>query len=120
MGMAVEGLAEPVWLPVANAARRLGVTEQAVRRRIRAGTIETRREVVGNKARTLVRVDAPATEQVADVVEVLREHVARLEADVADLRAERDRHLAIIEELASRRRWPGLVPWLRRVLYGEG
>jgi excisionase family DNA binding protein len=43
----------PVWLPVGEAARRLGVTREAVRRRIKRGTLETRREVDGNRVRTL-------------------------------------------------------------------
>lgn len=96
--------AEPVWLPVANAARRLGVTEQAVRRRVRAGTIETKREVVGNRSRLLVRIDAPTTEPsprenhlqepelvtLRGEVALLNQRVQHLEELLAEVRSERD------------------------------
>ena len=43
---------------------------------------------------------------------------------MADLRAERDRLLALVEQLAAERRqaerrpWPGLKAWLRRLWEG--
>ncbi len=40
------------WLPVAAAANKLGVTQQAIRHRIRRGTIERRRN---NRGQTLVK-----------------------------------------------------------------
>jgi chromosome segregation ATPase len=88
--------AERVWLPVAEAARALGVTEQAIRRRMGRGTLETRREVDGNRVRTLVAVAVTnpraerSTEPVANpvaepdqTVTELREQVARLEERLA-------------------------------------
>jgi hypothetical protein len=87
---------ERVWLPVAEAARALGVTEQAIRRRIGRGTLETRREVDGNRVRTLVAVAVtnlrtergaePVANLVAEsaqTVAALREQVARLEERLA-------------------------------------
>jgi chromosome segregation ATPase len=118
------------------------VTEHAVRRRIRAGTIETKREVVGNRSRLLVRVDAATTEPANHDLTTLRERVAlldqrvlTLEAELTEVRSERDviravsnerdQRLASVEAerdrllaLLERRRWPGLWPALRRLIYG--
>ena len=47
--------------------------------------------------------------------------LAERDARIADLTAERDRLLALVEQLAAERRpWPGLRRWLRRVWEGEG
>jgi hypothetical protein len=120
---------QPVWLPVAQAALRLGITQQAVRRRIARGTLEVRRETRGNRARLLVRLPdsavaqpvAPAVAQlgvqaVAPAPELaeLRERLARTEGRLAAVEQERDRLLALVE----RRRWPGLWPALRRLWRG--
>ncbi len=93
-----EGIAEGVWLPIPDAARRLRVTPQAIRGRIGRGTLEAREERRGNRARTLVRLPAnvpePAAEAVSegapepiperdDMVAGLREHVVRLEEQLA-------------------------------------
>jgi hypothetical protein len=60
------------------------------------------------------------------MVVLLKATVERLERDNADLRAERDRMLAIIERftadhipLPRRRPWPGLIAWARRIVYGD-
>jgi hypothetical protein len=119
---------QPLWLPVAQAARHLGVTEQGIRRRIRENRIETKREVVGNRSRLLVRVDEPKANPTGREFTNLRERVAVLDQRVqlleellAEARRERneiriahDRVLAILE----RRRWPGLWPALMRFVYG--
>jgi septal ring factor EnvC (AmiA/AmiB activator) len=70
---------EPVWLTVVEAARRLGVTPQAVRARIKRGSLESRPD---NKGNLLVLVsesadNPPATRE--EAVATLREQVARLE-----------------------------------------
>lgn len=126
---------ETVWLTIPVAAKRLGVTPQAIRNRINRGTLETQKN---NRGQILVRVaptvpsTVPATvgnrlasgdnplqaiverqlEQIAD----LREQVARLggidaarQQQVADLQAERDRLLALVERLTERQ-----GPWWRR------
>ena len=48
--------------------------------------------------------------------------LAERDARIADLTAERDRLLALVEQLAAerRRRRPWLRRWLRRVWEGEG
>ncbi len=104
----------PVWLPVAQAPRRLGVSPLALRRRIRRGTIETREERAGNRVRTLVGVPAATAAAPADPeVALLRHQVAHLEGEVAWLRQR-------LEAELERRRWPGLKTWLKRLWAGEG
>jgi hypothetical protein len=98
------------WGSIAEAARRLRVTRQAVRGRIRRGTLATRTEVVGNRQRLLVRLPEPIPEP-APAPAQEAELIAELRATIADLRAERDRLLAVIEGLAGERR-----PWWRRWL----
>ncbi len=104
-----EPLAEAFWLPVAKAARHLGITEQAVRGRIKTGSIETKREVVGNRSRLLVRIDAPITQPVdpqlaslRDDVAKLNQHVRHLEEELAEARTERDVLRAVANERDQR------------------
>ncbi len=47
------------WCSIAEAARLLGISERAVRKRIDAGRLETRREAIGNRVRTRVAVPRP-------------------------------------------------------------
>ena len=136
-----EGPDRALWLTVAEAARQLGVTPNAIRDRIKRGTLETRREVAGNRVRTLVKVLSSAGSSPSEALEqrllqalderlglALDQAVAKvLREHVADLRLERDRALAEAERLRGElereqtaRHWPGLVPWLRRMLLGEG
>jgi hypothetical protein len=106
------------WCTVAEAARALGVTERAVRRRIARGTLDSRRAVTGNRVLTLVRLPAdtapepgrnpPDAAALAELA-ALRATVAALERHIADLRAE-----------LARRRWPGLWPAMVRFWRGEG
>ena len=94
------------------------MTREAVRRRVQRGTLESRREVVGNRVRWLVRLplagpEAPPLPQpgagpLADPLVLLERHVADLRGEVAYLRAE-----------LERRRWPGLWPALRRFWRGD-
>ncbi len=120
----------PRWLSVAEAARALGVTERAIRRRVQRNTLEMTREVVGNRSRLLVRVDVqdhraaagtdrgpdPVPDRSAAKLIELTATLARLEERVA----QQDRFIAHLEAELARRRWPGLWPALRRLWWGEG
>jgi hypothetical protein len=111
------------WLTVAQAARHLGCSERAVRKRVDRGRLEVRRERSGNRVRTLVRVSGaahaaepvtaraagPVADPGAELVAELRARVAHLEDEVGFLRAE-----------LARRRWPGLKVWWRRFWKGHG
>ena len=119
-------------MPVVEAARALGISQQAVRDRIKRETLETRLEVVGNRSRLLVKVDPDSGQGAAQALEqrlveallprlerALEQQVAKRledkEAHIADLRAEVERLSA---ELA-RRRWPGLVAVVKQLLNGN-
>jgi chromosome segregation ATPase len=135
---------EPTWLTVIEAARRLGVTPQAVRARIKRGTLEKRLDNRGNVLVALSEErEQPATtppDSRDQEFLALREQVARLEERVVaaeaakgELRRElgevKDRErrlLAMLDEALAERReperrpWPGLKAWWRRVWAGEG
>ena len=122
-------------LTLTEAAKLTGLSEEALRQRYR------RRKLDGYKAndgKLRVYIDAeqpvdrPAGQRVeqpversgpgpglvaaeAEVMALLRRQVEHLEDEVADLRGERDRLLSLLE----RRRWPGIWPALRRLLYGS-
>ena len=121
-------------LTLTEAAKLTGLSEEALRQRYR------RRKLDGYKAndgKLRVYIDAeqpvdrPAGQPVeqpvepsgpgpslvaaeAEVMALLRRQIERLEDEVADLRGERDRLLSLFE----RRRWPGIWPALRRLIYG--
>ena len=92
-GRVSDPVPEPEWLTVAQAARRLGCSERAVRKRVERGRLEVRREREGNRVRTLVRIPGavhaagPVAERAADPgaepVTELRERAARLEERLA-------------------------------------
>ncbi len=122
------------WLTVKQAAPLLGLTEQGLRKRIRTGTVETREHVRGNRKRLLVLVEHPVplpepnrTETSAIRVAQLETKVEQLERRGADLTAERDRLLTLVEQMVAerrppkleRRRWPGLWPALVRFWRGK-
>ncbi len=134
---------QQLWLPVATAARLLNVSQQAIRGRIERGTLETKREIRGNKVRTLVEVDPsvdpsiehddgpPGQDLEERLLNSLRGHVEQavqrhlmdlVEQREADLRArlaEKDARIADLRGELERRRWKGLIPWVRRLLHGE-
>jgi chromosome segregation ATPase len=114
----------------------MGVSTQAMRVRIKRGSLEHRRD---NRGRLLVQVANDEAQPGGDAGATLRERVARLEerlanadalrarveGELAEVKAERDRLLALVERLAAERRpehrpWPGLKAWWRRVWEGEG
>jgi hypothetical protein len=106
------------WLSVAEAARRLSVSEKAVRNRIRRGTIPWR--AAGNHGReVLLTPDAEAGDGSEDgpgTVE-LQVRVARLEERLAVVERERDLYRDLFRDreaaLAEARR-----PWLAKVIEG--
>ncbi len=123
--------AEQRWVPIAQAARALGITERAIRGRVARGTIPCRREVVGNHARHRVLLTLPrhdpraephgqAAAELAELrvlVERLQAAAAARDARIADLERDRERLMQMIEgslarlaEQPERRRWR----WWRR------
>jgi len=114
------------WLSVAGAARRLGVSRQAIQKRIARGRIENRRDNMGNPQvwvaappvtevpgappRTLVAPSDPQPLPSASEMLPLSAHIATIEAIQAghreavtalrsDMGAERQRHLAELTRL---------------------
>jgi hypothetical protein len=116
------------WLGLREAARAHGVASaEALRRRIRRGTWPGphRRDnrgavLVFVPSRLLGRVQPAALDvqgASGDVmVAGLRERIAHLEGRLAATEADRDRWHAE----ATRRRWPGLKAWWRRLWEGDG
>ena len=144
------GVSDGRWLPLTEAAPVMGLSIDALRKRVARGRVSAQRDNAGHW-RVLVDAASETTSSLSvldiqddlaaelavvrgdldksrtEAAEARAENVAlktaaaerdqrlaRLEADIADLRAERDRLLAIIE----RTRWPGLWPAVRRFLYG--
>lgn len=104
----VEGPAEgrvEDWFTVTQAARRLGVSERAVRKKVERGNLEGRRVVEGNVARLMVRLfveeraERPAEGHVEDHAEEL---VRTLREEVQNLRGELARERNHVEELRAR------------------
>ena len=121
------------WVSIAEAARRLAVSRQAIQRRIRRGTLEMREELAGNRRRLLVRLPQPHPSsrpsplpqrlQQPHPQRVQAEELARLEERVAqqDRLIERlEGEVAWLRAEVERRRWPGLRRWWRRFIEGEG
>ena len=105
------------WCSIAEAARLLGISERAVRKRIDAGRLETRREAIGNQVRTRVAVPSPGpgaapgaatgVEPGAAEVRDLMVQLARLEERLAAAeaaRADRDRELVELRAELERAR----------------
>jgi uncharacterized coiled-coil protein SlyX len=138
------------WVGLAAAGRALGIAPETLRKRIRRGRCDLPHRM-GNDGRWWLLVpdtpdgrpdgptpppltvgangpDTPDTAALARLDERVSQQdrtIARLETDVADLRAERDRLLALVEQLAAERReperrpWPGVRRWWRRFVEGE-
>jgi hypothetical protein len=100
-----ETSSQPGWVSVANAARQLGISETAVRKRIRAGTLGAR----GPRGATEVLLPGangsqPSSEptQPAFATEAMREVVATLRSENAFLRQQLDHQTHIIAGLVQR------------------
>jgi hypothetical protein len=129
-----EALSEGLWLTIPDAARRLRVTPQAIRDRVRRGTLDTRREAHGNRVKLLVKVDpamAPSPDEGLEqrLMETLDQRLAEalpkalekvLAEHVGDLRVRAERAEAELDTLRARRRWPGVKIWWQRFWDGEG
>jgi hypothetical protein len=124
---------EPVWLSIADAARLLGVTPQAIRKRLKRGTINSR---IGNRGQVMVevanhreptqeprqpRTQEPVANPVALVVpwaehqRIIAEQQARHDADVARRLAERDTlHLDTLGRLQAQAAAERSL-WLERI-----
>jgi excisionase family DNA binding protein len=109
---------EPIrerWVTVTQAARRLGISERAIRKKVERGNLEARREADGNRVRLVVRLPAeehaegPVEDPLLGVVRDLRGEVQDLRAELVrernraeDLRAERDAARIEAAELRGR------------------
>lgn len=111
---------EHEWVSVREAARRLGISPETVRRRIESGELVGEREAIGgSRERFRVRLDAPETPQEAPrdasapstddaspaLTEALAGTMAALEIlrdALAEERAERQRLAAEVRNLAER------------------
>ena len=108
---------------VSGLSDRLGLSEKAVRRKLRWGRVLLL--VAAEPGREL---DPPVAEN-ARILQALRERIGALEQSLD--KAEADRRLLIrnadaertmlLETIieASKSDWPGLWPWLRRLWLGE-
>jgi len=125
-------------IPLPNAAKLLGLTPEAVRQRVKRGEIEGFRDnrgrwqvVLGESdqrglAGGLATVDQAAALRAElatwqERADGLGKRLADRDRELAEVKAERDRLLAIVERFAAERRpWPGMVAWWRRFWRGEG
>jgi hypothetical protein len=104
VGNMIESGSQPIWLSVAEAARLLGITETAVRKRIGTGKLLAR----GDRGSTEVQVShdligQPSSELSSDglstsMAEMLAGEVAGLRAHLADIQQERDRWYSLAME----------------------
>ena len=90
------------WLPLADASRRLGLTVDALRHRVRKGELDSRR---GNDGRVLVLVggEPPASARIADAgaeLALLRDELA----DVANRASRAEGELAGLREALAEAR----------------
>jgi hypothetical protein len=83
-GMATEHV------PIKDAARRLAVSEDTIRRRIRKGTLNADLVSRGQVQIWMVEVPVDQSMGASDAVQLLGERAAGLERAVEDLRRERD------------------------------
>jgi hypothetical protein len=114
---------EPVCMPLADAARLLGTTPDALRKKVKRGQLQAVRD---NTGRLLVWVDPPAepgqvssrpawtaggrldglASQESTLVQSLRDHIETLKAQLAETRQERERdragHAAELERIEKR------------------
>ena len=99
------------WLPLAEAAQRLGVTETALTKRRQRGTWDTRQDASGQYLYRVPQQEGGATQadSQADTA-IYRELIALLQEQLAEERAARQRADAIIMQLTIRVPAPELKP----------
>ena len=68
MGDGNDGGNGGVWVSIGEAARRLGISRQAVQGRLKRGTLETRMETIGNRQRLRVQLPQPLPQPAAPPV----------------------------------------------------
>ena len=118
------------WLTLSEAAERTGLSRETIRSRVRRGLLPFRRNNRGELVVQVVQVpvQVPAFEHAAPAADdteltTLRETVADLSAEVADLRVAlaraeaeapaRERYIALLEEMLRDARQPFWRRWWR-------
>lgn len=102
----IESGSEPGWLSVAEASRALGISETAVRKRIRVGAIPTREYRGRKEVRISVGIRDEPSSQPNPLVKLdheLGQELGRLKGELAELR---DR---LVEVQRDRDRWHQLA-----------
>jgi predicted ArsR family transcriptional regulator len=87
---------------VSEAAERLGVTPDALRQRVRRGTIQHDKESDGRVYVYLDKSHTPPQNAHDDLVDALRDQVETLKTELADWKAEAQRKDTIIMSLTQR------------------
>jgi predicted site-specific integrase-resolvase len=124
---------EPIRIGIADAAARLGVSPDTIRRRVKRGQLEASRDNTGKLWLTLsgdlarataatprqAAAYAPMQQEQNALIEELRNHVASLRKELDHAHAERDRLLTMLgdAQAALARRSQGFFSrlWGRRV-----